>query len=83
MGELNSLLNVALQASHTGLKQLLLLVIDLGKNVDGLLGTVGLHSVSDCIPGQDLSLTPSSIGTEKKSQPVSLWIASPPGTPCR
>jgi len=25
--------------------------------------------------------TPSSTGTEKKSQPVSLAIASPPGTP--
>lgn len=28
-------------------------------------------------------LTPSWMGTEKKSQPVSLAIASPPGTPGR
>jgi hypothetical protein len=30
-----------------------------------------------------MKLTPSSMGTEKKSQPVSLAIPSPPGTPGR
>lgn len=42
LDELNTLLDVALEALNAGLEELLLLVGDAVKDVDGLLGTVGL-----------------------------------------
>jgi len=41
-GELDALLDVALQALDTSLQQLLFLVGDIAEDVDCLLGTVGL-----------------------------------------
>jgi hypothetical protein len=53
-------------------------------NVDGLLGTAGLENLLVAVsPTGPALLTPSSIGTEKKSVPVVLAIASPPATPGR
>lgn len=44
MNEINALLDVALQASLASLEKLLLVVIDLGKNVVGFLCSGGLIS---------------------------------------
>lgn len=43
MGELDTLLNVALQSRNRSLQKLLLLLCDVAKNVDGLLSAVGLR----------------------------------------
>ena len=42
LDEVDALLDVALEALNAGLEELLLLVGDAVKDVDGLLGTVGL-----------------------------------------
>jgi hypothetical protein len=85
VGERDTLLDVALQALDSSIKERLLLVGDVGKDVDGLLGTIGLLIVSS-LPrstGLENGLTPSSTGTEKKSTPAIFRISSPPGTPGR
>lgn len=46
VGKVDTLLDVALQALNRSLEQNLLLVGDVAQNVDGLLGAVGLWSVS-------------------------------------
>jgi len=46
VSERNTLLDVALQALDSGLQECLLLVGDIGEDIDGLLGTVGLIVVS-------------------------------------
>lgn len=46
MGERDTLLNIALQALDSGIKKRLLLVGDVGKDVNGLLGTIRLDVVS-------------------------------------
>lgn len=46
MGKSNALLDVALEALDSSVKQSLLLGGDVPKDVDGLLGTVGLQTVS-------------------------------------
>lgn len=87
MGKGDSLLNVALETLDASIKQCLLLVRDAGQDIGGLLGTVGLGNIVSTVitrfcpgPGE---LTPSSMGTEKKSQPVFSAISLPPGTPGR
>lgn len=44
LGEINALLDVAIECLVASLKELALLLGHTVKNVDGLLGTVGLHS---------------------------------------
>lgn len=81
--ECNTLLNVALQAFDAGLEEALLVLVEVGEWVLSLLSPAGLF---DCQYYSTIGrewLTPSSTGTEKKSQPVSLAMASPPGTPGR
>ena len=46
VGESDTLLDVALQALDSSIEQSLLLIGDVGKDVDGLLGTIGLAVVS-------------------------------------
>jgi len=90
LDEANTGLDVSLQSLDGLIKELLLVVVCFSEDVDGFLGTVWL------IAGQSNeirrrhgkiggieTLTPSSTGTEKKSQPVSFAIASPPSTPGR
>lgn len=87
--EIDSLLNVALQALGASRKELLLLVCDATEGVGGLLSAVGLFvRVSARINaldrgGKSMLLTPSSMGTEKKSHPTASAISFPPGTPGR
>jgi len=87
VGEVDALLDVALEALDSLLQKRLLLVGDALQGVGGLLGTVGLKLLLAARSGSGRRgskvLTPSSMGTEKKSQPVSLAMASPPGTPGR
>ena len=86
VGKGDTLLDVALEALDSSLQESLLLVSDIAKDVDGLLGTVRLHTiVSRAFRNRVLgaALTPSSIGTEKKSTPVFSAIAFPPGMPGR
>lgn len=87
VGEFDALLDVALEALNGNLDKLLLLLTDISKGVGNLLDTVGLQNVSVSryawSGGPSDEHTPSSTGTEKKSTPVSLAIASPPGTPGR
>jgi hypothetical protein len=47
LNKVNTLLDVALKVLVAGLKELLLLVVCLADNINGLLGTVGLFKVSD------------------------------------
>lgn len=49
LGELNALLNVALKSLDASLKELLLLLGHTVKDVDGLLGTVGLDRVCQLV----------------------------------
>lgn len=85
VGEGDALLNIALQTLDTRIKQLLLLVGNPGQGVDSFLNAVWLKfgSVKSLDRGNAVGLTPSSTGTEKKSQPVFSAIAAPPGTPGR
>ena len=84
VGEGDALLDVALEAVDGLGQELLLLLRDVTQGVDGLLGSVGLGWVSQCVNVQDSeALTPSSMGTEKKSVPVCCAISLPPGTPGR
>jgi hypothetical protein len=46
VGERDTLLDIALQALDSSIKESLLLVGDVGKDVNGLFGTVGLAAVS-------------------------------------
>ena len=83
MCKCNTLLDVALQAFHSGLEEGLLVLVEAGEWVVRLLSSAGLVACQrDSWTGSGI-LTPSSTGTEKKSKPVSLAIASPPGTPAR
>lgn len=83
LDEVDALFNVSLQALRASFDKLLLLVGDTSEDVDCLVGAVRLYIIligcSD--KGRGFILTPSSTGVEKKSRPVSLAIASPPGTP--
>lgn len=45
MGKVNTLLDVVLQTADSNLKQLLLLVADITKDVDSLLGSLGLEQI--------------------------------------
>ena len=84
LGELDTLADVALEAGVASLEELLLVVVGGGDSVVGLGGTIGLIVVSFDSKSQNAqSLTPSSIGTEKKSQPVASAMALPPSTPGR
>lgn len=89
MGKVDAFRDVALEAGHTGFKQRLLLGGDVAENINGVLSAIGLFKRVSCIcdPGEYLdnewTLTPSSMGTEKKSQPVFWAISAPPGTPGR
>lgn len=97
MGKVDALLDVAFEALDSLTQELLLLLGDALQGVGGVLDAVGLHthSVSQkkasfmnqkkfniCIC-RKCKLTPSSTGTEKKSTPVALAMAAPPGTPGR
>jgi hypothetical protein len=75
--------DVALQAFYAGLEEGLFVLVEAGEWVVGLLCSGSLSIVSKKPSGWEVRHTPSSTGTEKKSQPVSLTIASPPGTPGR
>lgn len=81
--ECNTLLDVALQAFHAGLEEGLFVLVEVAEWVQGLLGSAGLFACQCSSSIGNGVLTPSSTGTEKKSQPVSLAMASPPGTPGR
>lgn len=84
MDKADALANIALEALNTLGQKSLLLLGDAFQGVDGLLGTVGLFDVSrNFHMSRKEEHTPSSTGTEKKSLPVCLAIASPPGTPGR
>ena len=84
VGEGDALFDVALEALDGLGQELLLLLRDVTQGVDGLLGSVGLGLVSQCVNNQGPDvLTPSSMGTEKKSVPVCCAISLPPGTPGR
>lgn len=52
VGELDALLDVALEALDGRLEQRLLLVGEVAEDVDGLLGTVGLSGGLACYPIQ-------------------------------
>ena len=78
LDELNALGDVALEAVVGGLEQLLLVVVSTADNVNRLLGTVGLKYMSVTMSLFSLvTLTPSSMGTEKKSVPVVLPASKP------
>ena len=47
--EVNALLNVALQTLDSSFEQRLLLIGEVTQDVDGLLSTVGLGCVSECL----------------------------------
>jgi hypothetical protein len=83
--ELDTLLDVIRKASVASLEKLLLLLVCAADDVNRLLGAVGLQEVSVRAVKvvQNSPLTPSSMGTEKKSVPVVLAMASPPVTPGR
>jgi hypothetical protein len=84
VGEADALLDVAPETRDTSFQQDLLLIGDITQDVNCLLSTVGLCRVSQLsFPTVKCGLTPSSTGTEKKSQPVFLAISLPPGTPGR
>jgi hypothetical protein len=87
VGEGDTLLDVALETINTGLEEGLLVVVEVAERVNGLLSTVCLYKTSaktiHSYAWYGEVLTPSSIGTEKYSKPVSLAMASPPGTPGR
>jgi len=78
VGEVDALLDVALEALDSLLQKRLLLVGDALQGVGGLLGTVGLKLLLAARSGSGRRgskvLTPSSMGTEKKSQPVLLAL---------
>lgn len=90
LNKADSLSNVALEAGLADLKEGLLSLVDVGKDVDDVLSTGWLYlTVSYCagrryegIPGMDIR-TPSSTGMEKYSRPVSLAMTSPPLMPLR
>ena len=48
MGKVDALLDVALKALDRSREQSLLLLGDVGEDVDGLLGAVGLRTLSAC-----------------------------------
>ena len=86
MGKLDALGDVALETFDGLGEEGLFLVSYASEGVGGLFGTVGLRSLVCCfssVRDKERKLTPSSMGTEKKSAPVSLAMASPPGTPGR
>lgn len=88
MSKGDTLADVALQALNRLLQESLLLIGDSLEGIMSFLSTVGLWSNNvisqSSPPTRSLGiLTPSSMGTEKKSTPVFLAIASPPGTPGR
>lgn len=89
VGKVDALLNVGLEALDSLAQELLLLLGDALQRVGGLLHTFGLrkgsakHASSAMEEKICQKLTPSSTGTEKKSTPVALAMASPPGTPGR
>lgn len=80
--EADALCDIALQAFYASLKECLFALVEVGQGVVCLLCAGGLFLLAksfDCGKRH----TPSSTGTEKNSQPVSLKISSPPGIPCR
>lgn len=85
MSEGDTLGDVALETFNGSLQEDLLAVINISERVEGLLGTVRLRFLLVFIyPCRVIGTrTPSSTGTEKKSQPVAFRTASPPGTPSR
>lgn len=84
MGEVDALLNVTLEILGGGLQEGLLLGSNVGQGVLGLLGAVGLQKRQCVVKEMDgYGLTPSSMGTEKKSTPAAFATSSPPGTPGR
>ena len=85
LDEFDTLGNVALEAFVASLEELLLMVVGTADDVDGLFGAVGLISRSINVKylRSKVQLTPSSMGTEKKSVPVAFAILSPPATPGR
>tara|TARA_R110002003_G_scaffold48_30_gene4210 strand:+ start:14035 stop:14355 length:321 start_codon:yes stop_codon:yes gene_type:complete len=84
LDKLDTLGDVALETVVACLEELLLVVVDAADNVNRFLGTVGLYVTSvKLLAWTPERLTPSSMGTEKKSVPVVFAIASPPVTPGR
>jgi hypothetical protein len=90
LDEVNSLLNVRLEALDGNFEQFLLLFRGSFEHIDGFGRTVGLYlELANDVRYRKKSYprkekhTPSSTGTEKKSTPVALAMASPPGTPGR
>lgn len=83
VSKVNSLCNVALKSFYRSLEESLFALVEILEWVEGLLSSVRLLPFSELVPKQRIIHTPSSIGTEKKSRPVSLAMASPPGTPER
>jgi len=84
VGEFYTLCDVTLQAFYSGFEEGLLAVVEVCERVLGLFGSgCLLRSQHEVLKDGGRELTPSSTGTEKKSKPVSLAIASPPGIPGR
>jgi hypothetical protein len=87
--KLNTFADVAFQTAVAGLEERLLVFVCTADDVDGLFGTTRLlgELVESQLIGRHRaylgSLTPSSIGTEKNSFPVTFAMASPPCTPGR
>lgn len=70
------------------MNELLLLLGHTVEDVVGLLHAAGLYLLSASLAEKirnhfEGMLTPRETGTEKKSTPVALAMASPPGTPGR
>lgn len=90
LNKADSLSNVALEAGLADLKEGLLPLVDVGKDVDDVLSTRWLYQIVSYsagksfkgIPSMDIR-TPSSTGMEKYSRPVSLATTSPPLMPLR
>ena len=81
----NSLLDVVLETLDTSLNKFLLMSVGGSEDVVSLFSATRLEtkeSVQATLSERSM-LTPSSTGTEKKSQPVSFAISSPPETPGR
>lgn len=84
VGEADTLCDIALESFYTSLEEGLFVIIEVGEWVIDFLYTACLLKLlAGFLPGHCKKLTPSSTGTEKKSQPVSFAMASPPGTPGR
>lgn len=84
VGEADALCDIALKSFYTSLEEGLFVIIEVGEWVIDLLNTACLSRLSaGFLTGHCEKLTPNSTGTEKKSQPVSFAMASPPGTPGR